>query len=288
MGYGSKLNYADNDLLQMEKKVGNVDYANNGSLQEQVNELSAELNPSALIDKVYPVGSIYMSVNNVNPSALFGGTWVSWGAGRVPIGVNTGDSDFNTVEKTGGGKTFNNSHTHVVGSHTHTLNNHTHTAGAHTHTLNNHTHTAGAHTHTLNSHTHYVNAHTHIGTFGVDETHYYTHATYGSTVVTNASQGWAFNGTQSAKASQVRLSTTSSAGGGNTGGPSNNNTGSGGNVATGGPSNNNTGSGGNVATGGPSNNYTSYSGDITTTGGGSSAQSVIQPYITCYMWKRTA
>ena len=28
-----------------------------------------------LIDNVYPVGSIYMSVNSANPSTLFGGTW---------------------------------------------------------------------------------------------------------------------------------------------------------------------------------------------------------------------
>ena len=27
------------------------------------------------IDDVYPIGSIYMSTNNVNPSTLFGGTW---------------------------------------------------------------------------------------------------------------------------------------------------------------------------------------------------------------------
>lgn len=29
-----------------------------------------------LIDKTYPIGSIYMSVNNTSPSTLFGGTWV--------------------------------------------------------------------------------------------------------------------------------------------------------------------------------------------------------------------
>ena len=53
---------------------------------------------------VYPVGSIYMSVSNTNPGTLFGGTWAAWGSGKVPVGVNTSDSDFNTVEKTGGDK----------------------------------------------------------------------------------------------------------------------------------------------------------------------------------------
>ena len=57
------------------------------------------------IDKVYPVGSIYISVNSTNPSSYFGGTWVSWDAGRVPVGVNTSDSNFSTVEKIGGEQT---------------------------------------------------------------------------------------------------------------------------------------------------------------------------------------
>ena len=52
----------------------------------------------------YPVGSIYFSVDSTNPSTKFGGTWVAWGAGRVPVGVNETDSDFNAVEKTGGEK----------------------------------------------------------------------------------------------------------------------------------------------------------------------------------------
>lgn len=30
---------------------------------------------SSIVDAVYPVGSIYMSVNNTNPGTLFGGTW---------------------------------------------------------------------------------------------------------------------------------------------------------------------------------------------------------------------
>lgn len=55
-----------------------------------------------IVDIIYPIGSIYMSVNNTNPSTLFGGTWTNWGAGKVPVGVDTSDTNFNTVEKTGG------------------------------------------------------------------------------------------------------------------------------------------------------------------------------------------
>ena len=58
-----------------------------------------------LLNTIYPVGSIYMSVNNTNPSILFGGTWESWGAGRVPVGVDVNDTAFDTVEETGGEKT---------------------------------------------------------------------------------------------------------------------------------------------------------------------------------------
>lgn len=55
---------------------------------------------------LYPVGAIYMSTANVNPSTFITGTtWVAWGSGKVPVGVDTSDTSFNTVEKTGGEKT---------------------------------------------------------------------------------------------------------------------------------------------------------------------------------------
>lgn len=52
----------------------------------------------------FPVGAVYISVTAINPSVYFGGTWVTFGQGRTLVGVNTSDSDFNTVEKTGGNK----------------------------------------------------------------------------------------------------------------------------------------------------------------------------------------
>lgn len=66
-----------------------------------------------LINIIYPIGSIYMSTSSTNPSTLFGGAWEAWGSGRVPVGVNTNDSDFNTVEKTGGSKDLQ-AHEHPV------------------------------------------------------------------------------------------------------------------------------------------------------------------------------
>ena len=62
----------------------------------------------AILNKTYPVGSIYMSATLSTPAQVasaIGGTWVAWGAGRVPVGVDTSQTEFDTVEETGGEKT---------------------------------------------------------------------------------------------------------------------------------------------------------------------------------------
>lgn len=59
---------------------------------------------AATLLAVYPVGSIYMSTNSTNPSALFGGTWVAYATGRVIVGVGTSDQAF-AAGATGGEST---------------------------------------------------------------------------------------------------------------------------------------------------------------------------------------
>ena len=48
--------------------------------------------PMISINSIYPIGSIYLSVNNVNPTDLFGGTWEQIAQGRTLLGAN--DSDY--------------------------------------------------------------------------------------------------------------------------------------------------------------------------------------------------
>jgi hypothetical protein len=86
----------------------------------------------AALEALYPVGTIYTSVSATNPASTFGfGTWVAFGAGRVPVGQDTGDAAFNTLEETGGSADA------TLPSHTHTFSDSFTTAGAggHSHSV---------------------------------------------------------------------------------------------------------------------------------------------------------
>jgi hypothetical protein len=61
---------------------------------------------AAAVAALYPVGCIYTTTVSTNPATVFGfGTWAAFGAGRTLVGLDAGQTEFDTVEETGGAKT---------------------------------------------------------------------------------------------------------------------------------------------------------------------------------------
>lgn len=68
--------------------------------------IDADVTVVEVLKKVYPVGCIYIAVLDTSPATLFGfGTWVAFGTGRTIVGVDSGQTEFDAVEETGGAKT---------------------------------------------------------------------------------------------------------------------------------------------------------------------------------------
>jgi len=82
--------------------------------------------------------------------------------GRVVVGFDATDADFNDLENFGGQKGVTlevselPSHNHTQDSHNHTQDSHNHTQNSHNHTQNSHNHTQDSHNHTQNAHSHTV------------------------------------------------------------------------------------------------------------------------------------
>lgn len=96
--------------------------------------------PGKLLNLLYPIGSIYISTSAVNPTTIMGGTWVAWGAGRMPLGVGDNGKTSYIVSEVTGGSPYLQSHTHTFTTgnnsvgHTHTFTTGNQSAN-HTHSL---------------------------------------------------------------------------------------------------------------------------------------------------------
>ena len=89
-----------------------VSYLDQGGVRHLVDKL---------LDRMYPVDSIYISTNSTSPASLYGGSWERYGTGRALISASDTDSDF-TAGTTGGSKTHNHKYGIAVGSfYGHTL-----------------------------------------------------------------------------------------------------------------------------------------------------------------------
>ena len=105
---GSEKTFLNSTLIpEIEQLVATEKSTLQGLITALGTQLRAELSASILADNQakYYVGKIIIDTENINPATYLGfGTWQLWGSGKVPVGVDTEDTDFNEVEKTGGSK----------------------------------------------------------------------------------------------------------------------------------------------------------------------------------------
>lgn len=252
----------------------------------------------------FPVGYVYISTDSTNPASIFGyGTWTAFAQGQVLVGLDPNDSSFNTSQGTGGAKTVAAAGT--VSQPTFTgsaLSAHTHSVTSNV-TVANHTPTqptvawpAGVPTASgtaVASHA----SHTHTYTDVVNHTHPHNlqGSTTGSTTGTNVMASTATGGSARAMA----IATSNPTGGvatGTTAGPSATLTHTVTDPTIAWPAGVPTASGGGVDAHSVTNNAVTSGSTSAGTPSGTvsqptftgSATSVLQPYITVYMFTRTA
>jgi hypothetical protein len=203
--------------------------------------------------EAFPVGSVFIAVVSTDPATLLGyGTWAAFGAGKVLIGLDSGDTDFDTAEETGGAKTKTiSAHAgSAVSAH----------AGAAVADHASHTHQYTE----IVQHTHTVNI--------TDNGHVHTQAS--QTATTGGVSSWEHGAIDTSSTAAETLNTGSATTGitATTSNPA-------GSVATG-------------TTVGPNatltHSVTQPSNHTVTQPNDHTALNVVQPYIVVYMWKRTA
>ena len=72
----------NNPYVYAEDTVG--DQQNTSDLYYTKNEVN-----NLILDRFYPIGSIYLTVNSANPSTVIGGTWTQIAQGRTIFGAGT-------------------------------------------------------------------------------------------------------------------------------------------------------------------------------------------------------
>lgn len=87
-----------------------------------------------ILNKAYPIGSIYLTLSNTNPAEAIGGEWRRVAEGRCLVGVSA-ERDI-TLRKTGGNiTTIINENNLPPHKHTFSVNGTTNQSGTHSHTV---------------------------------------------------------------------------------------------------------------------------------------------------------
>lgn len=70
---------------------------------------------SSIKNAMYPVGAVYITYNNTNPSTFLGGTWEQFGQGRTLIGEGTGNDGSTSMSFTANNTGGKYNHDHIYG-----------------------------------------------------------------------------------------------------------------------------------------------------------------------------
>ena len=303
-------------VVSMEAELNNVVSAGGQEPSENTNNqiitairyLINQAKAEAIL-AAHPVGSLYWSSKDTNPSTLFGGTWTPI---KDKFILAAGDTYANGA--TGGAATVTLT-TQQIPSHTHTGPSHTHTGPSHSHsftpsgTVANHTHLGPNHTHsftpsgTVSSHYHTGPSHTHKitatgtitnvifrGASDTTATGVFTIQNSTETMTPTGSGGTTFN--KRVIGIDIDKDTTAS-GTGKTGSTQPTftgtlgTTGGGGTGATSGAAPAFTGTAGTTGAAGTGNTGASGTGATGAAGGGT-AHNNMPPYVVKYCWERTA
>ena len=112
IGGNAKANFSGADCIAIGVQEGCVEIAEPSRRIQFFRRESSVVKTSeigfgrdSLLDLIYPIDSIYISVSSTDPRDIFGGTWEAFATGRTLVGVDTADTDFNAAGNEGGSKT---------------------------------------------------------------------------------------------------------------------------------------------------------------------------------------
>lgn len=80
-----------------------------------------------IVDRIFPVGSVFMSVDNINPQVRFGGTWEQTSEGKFIVGTGTGNDGYGNRTFTAG-DTNNGRYDHILNNNEMPAHSHAFTA----------------------------------------------------------------------------------------------------------------------------------------------------------------
>ena len=100
---GSQTVSGKGELVYSDEDDNDIQLTKNGVAKPSTSTVLADW--SAIMGLVYPVGVVVTLGVSTNPATLFGvGTWTAI-AGKVIVGIDAGQTEFDALDETGGAKT---------------------------------------------------------------------------------------------------------------------------------------------------------------------------------------